>query len=113
MNPPSTAQHSRQFKAALAEFLKNRNAKKSSPSVEQKTRNRMQAEIQYLDKNALSNGDTRDEVRKLLGNPYGEWGGDSWLYPGAERNQFFRIDFQGDRVAARYFTTILDAESGR
>lgn len=110
---PLTSQHSKQFQTALAEFVRNRKAKKPSIAVEQQSRSRMRAEIDYLDKNALKQGATRDQVRSLMGSPYGEWGADSWLYPGNERDQFFRIDFQADRLAAKYFTTIYDAEGGR
>jgi hypothetical protein len=113
MTPVSIAQHTKQFRAAFSQFLKNRKAKKSSPAIEQKARDRMRSEIAYLDKNAIRDGDTRDQVRKLLGEPYGEWGSDSWLYPGPARNQFFRIDFERDSVSARYFATIYDAESGK
>jgi len=113
MSTAGPAQHSKAFKAALAEFARLRKAGKSSPGHEQKLRARMHAAIVYLDQQAIHDGDTRDRVRKLMGDPYGEWGADSWLYPGPERDRFFRIDFRQNGVAARYFTTIYDAESGR
>ena len=113
MSPAGTAQQSKAFKAAFAEFVKLRKAKKSSPSREQKLRDRMYAELQSLHQTAIKDGDARDAVRKLLGDPYGEWGADSWLYPGPQRNQFYRIDFKQDKVSARYFATIYDAESGK
>lgn len=110
---PSINQHSKQFQTALAAFVRNRKAKKPSVAVERLSRSRMRSEIDYLDKNALKQGAMRDQVRSLLGPPYGEWGADSWLYPGNERDQFFRIDFQADRLAAKYFITIYDAEGGK
>lgn len=108
-----TAHYSKQFRSAFSQFLKNREAKKSSAPVEAKARHRMHTAIQYLEQDVIQIGDSRKQIRELMGDPYGEWGNDSWLYPGPERDHFYRIDFEQDRVSAKYFTRIYDAESGK
>ena len=90
-------------------------AAKSKLSLQQQRaiRKRIKEGLTYLDAHAIKLGDTNADIVEVLGPPYGTMPPNDWLYPGEDRDYFYRLNFAAGRVAVKQFVFILDLETGR
>jgi hypothetical protein len=104
----STVQNeSRRVRRLIAAYVRLHRQKKYSPIRESALQKRIKVLLEKLDRAVIKLGDSKTEVERVLGPAPGAIGPDSWIYPGADAREFYRIDFSAGAVAGKSFEIIL------